>query len=192
MLAKQITYKTFDDREITETFYFHFNEKEIVDLETDPRGGFSVMAEKANAQEDPRQVMDFFSDLILKSYGEKSRDGKRFIKERDEVHTGSDGTTFVRTVRLAHEFAETNAFAALYMELLTNSQAGADFFNALFPKEVVERFLSSEHLKTERVELPEGDETPAWVKENRLPNAAEQKSMTREELLLAMRMKNGE
>ena len=59
-----------------------------------------------------------FKDLVLKSYGEKSADGKRFIK----------------TPEISEAFSQTEAYSVLFMELATDADAAAAFVNGIIPK----------------------------------------------------------
>lgn len=117
MLKKTITYKDFNDVERTEDFYFNFSESELVEMELGTEGGLSEMLKKIVAAQDQPTLIKFFKNIILKAYGEKSPDGRRFIKN-DEVREG---------------FSQTNAFNVLFMELASNSDKAAEFITGLIP-----------------------------------------------------------
>ena len=59
-----------------------------------------------------------FKDIILRAYGEKSADGKRFIKNQE----------------LRDAFAQTEAYSDLFMELATDAEAAAKFINGIIPQ----------------------------------------------------------
>lgn len=120
MLKKDITYKDFDDNEVTETFYFNLTEPEIVDLEVEVDGGLGSLIETVMKTDERKTLVDIFKKVILISYGQRSEDGRRFIK--------SD--------QLSEEFSQTAAFPALYMELLTVNDAAADFFLGIIPSSI--------------------------------------------------------
>ena len=65
-------------------------------------------------------MVKIFKDIILMSYGEKSFDGKRFVK-RDEIRDG---------------FAQTEAYSNLFMELITDDKAAAEFINGILPSDL--------------------------------------------------------
>ena len=118
MFKKTITYKDFDDTERTEDFYFHFTKAEVMELEHTFPGGLSKMLEKIVAEKDAPQLVTHFKRLILLSYGEKSPDGRRFIKT-DEVRDA---------------FAQTEAYSQLFMELSTNADSAGAWVNGIIPQ----------------------------------------------------------
>ena len=121
MLKKSITYVDYNDVERTETFYFNLSKAEIMELELSTTGGLAEMIEKIVELENTPELIKIFKEIILMSYGEKSDDGKRFIKSE----------------QLSTNFSHTEAYSNLFMELATNSDSAADFMNAIIPKEVV-------------------------------------------------------
>ena len=62
--------------------------------------------------------MEVFKDIVLRSYGQKSPDGKRFIK----------------SVELTESFSQTEAYSNLFMELATDADAAAAFVNGIIPQ----------------------------------------------------------
>lgn len=123
MLKKNIKYTDYNGVEREETKYFNLSKAEIMEMELSTVGGFAEMIEKIVAAQDTPSIVAIFKDLILKSYGEKSPDGKRFMK-------------VVNGVRLADEFAETEAYSALFVELATNTEAAVAFINGIVPADV--------------------------------------------------------
>lgn len=117
MLKKTITYEDFNGVERTEDLYFNLTEAEIVEMELGTTGGFVENIKKVIAAKDAPTIMNIFKDLLLKSYGEKSPDGKRFIKNAE----------------LREAFAQTNAYSKLFMELAFDEEAAANFINNVIP-----------------------------------------------------------
>lgn len=120
MLKKTITYHDYNGVEYTQDFYFNLSKAEIMEMELGTTGGLAEMIQKIVAAQDAPSIIKVFKDLILKSYGEKSADGKRFIKS-DEISTA---------------FAQTEAYSELFMELATNAEAAAAFVNGIVPAEM--------------------------------------------------------
>ena len=52
-------------------------------MEMSTDGGLSKMLEKIVAEKDIKRIVEIFKDLILKSYGEKSPDGRKFVKSKE-------------------------------------------------------------------------------------------------------------
>lgn len=121
MLKKTITYPDYNGVERTEDFYFNFSKAEILELEMGTTGGLVEMLEKIVKTKDAAAIIRTFKDLVLKAYGEKSEDGKRFIKIAPDGH------------RLADDFAQTEAYSILFMELATDADAAAKFVNGVIP-----------------------------------------------------------
>lgn len=122
MLKKTITYKDFNDEEITEDFYFNLNKSELMQLELDEAGGLTAMIEKIVNTKDAPSILKVFKKIIAKAYGEKSADGKRFIKSEE----------------LSTAFEQTNAYDELFMELLSNPDEASGFINGLMPADLRE------------------------------------------------------
>lgn len=123
MLKKYITYTDFNGVERKELFYFHLSEAELSEMELTTPGGMTEMLGRiVNAREDT-EIVKIFKDLILKSYGEKSPDGKYFDKSEE----------------ISRRFSHTEAYNKLFMELATNSEAAADFVKGIVPESIQNR-----------------------------------------------------
>ncbi|GHU53993.1 hypothetical protein AGMMS49975_13600 [Clostridia bacterium] len=117
MLKKTMTYTDFDGNERTEDFYFNLSKAETLEMEMGTTGGMSQMLQKIVAEQDSKRIIDIFKDIILKSYGEKSPDGKRFVKNKE----------------LSDAFSQTEAYSDLFMELATDADAATEFINSIIP-----------------------------------------------------------
>jgi len=117
MLKKTITYTDYNGTERTEDFYFNLSKAEVAELEMGIDGGLSAMIDKIVAAKDTPAILAIFKKLVLQAYGEKSADGKRFVKS-EEISTA---------------FSQTEAYSDLYMTLATNADEAAKFFNGIIP-----------------------------------------------------------
>lgn len=120
MIKKTIKYPDYNGTERTEDFFFNLSKAELAEMELSTEGGFAEMVEKIIAAQDRPALIKIFKDLILRSYGEKSADGKRFIKSEE----------------LSIAFSQTEAYSQLFMELATDAQAASEFVNGVVPVEV--------------------------------------------------------
>lgn len=120
MLKKTITYTDYNGAERTEDFYFNLTKAEVLEMEMSVSGGLAEMITRIVAAQDQPTIMKIFKDLVLKAYGEKSPDGKRFIKS-DELATA---------------FSQTEAYSQLYVELATNADEAAKFVNGIIPADM--------------------------------------------------------
>lgn len=124
MLKKTIKFTDYNGLEREEVFYFNLNKAEIADMELTTKGGLTTKINAIIETKDAATLVSLFKDIILKSYGEKSTDGLRFVKK------DSNGRP------LSEAFAETEAFTELYMELILNSDAASAFINGIIPQDV--------------------------------------------------------
>lgn len=127
MYKKTIAYTDYFGEEREETFYFHFSEAELSKMELSTTGGISRFVEKIIQTKDNPKLVDMFEDFILSAYGEKSEDGRRFIKS-DELSTA---------------FKQTPAYSILFMQLITDADELARFINEVVPKNISEKMAES-------------------------------------------------
>ena len=120
MLKKTITYRDYNDNERTEDFYFNLTKAELTEMELSTTGGLAEMIQNIINTQDTPKIFKVFKDLVLAAYGEKSADGKRFVK----------------TEELRESFAQTEAYSELFMELATDAEAAAAFVNGIVPKDL--------------------------------------------------------
>lgn len=118
MLKKKITYIDYNDTERTEDFYFNLTKSEVMEMEMSTTGGLAEKITNIVAAQDAPSIIKIFKDLILNAYGEKSPDGKKFIKNNE----------------LRDSFAQTEAFSNLFMDLATNTDAATAFVNGIVPQ----------------------------------------------------------
>ena len=120
MLKKTITYTDYNGTERTEKFYFNLSKAELMEMELTTAGGYGEMLQNiVNAQDAPT-LIKIFKELVLTAYGQKSADGKRFIKSEE----------------LSTAFAQTEAYSILFMELATDAEAAAKFVNGIIPADI--------------------------------------------------------
>lgn len=120
MLKKTIKYEDYNGNTLEEDFYFNLTKAEIAQMELEVPGGMSATLEKVTKAQDTPALINIFQDLILRSYGVKSDDGKRFVKN----------------AKMREEFSQHAAYSVLFMELATNAEAAAEFVNGIIPAEL--------------------------------------------------------
>ena len=129
MIKKTVTYTDFNGNERTEDFYFHFTEQELTEWELSVDGGLSGVLQRIIKSQDNAKVINIFKDLLVKSYGVKTPDGRGFIKNKEVLDN----------------FTCTQAFSDLYMELATNDKAASEFVNGILPSGLMKRLESAEN-----------------------------------------------
>lgn len=119
MLKKNIKYVDYDGNARAEDFYFNLNKAEVIELQLGTVGGLTKILEKIVQEKDTSRIIEYFKTIILKAYGEKSADGRRFIKSQE----------------LRDAFEQTEAYSELFMELASDAKMAAEFINGVLPKE---------------------------------------------------------
>lgn len=132
MVKKTIKYTDYDGNVRTEDFYFNFSKAEFMEMELGTTGRFSNMCQKIIHTNDEPGLIKIFKDFLLKAYGEKSLDGKRFVKS-EEISTA---------------FSQTEAYSELFMELARDADKAANFINSLVPKDMLDE-MTKEREKEE-------------------------------------------
>lgn len=122
MYKKTITYKDYDGVERTEDFFFNLSKAELLEMEMETPGGMKRKLEKIVSEQDLGRLIEAFKDFILRSYGEKSPDGRRFIKSKE----------------LTEAFTQTEAYSDLFMLFATDADASSEFLNGIVPADLVD------------------------------------------------------
>ena len=120
MIKKTITYTDFNGGERTEDFYFHLTKAEITKMEMSVNGGMAERIQTIVSAQDQPAIIEVFEDLIKKSYGVKTPDGRGFVKRKEDLEA----------------FMATEAYSQLFMELATDSDAASKFVNGIIPADL--------------------------------------------------------
>lgn len=113
MIKETITYTDLNGISRTEDFFFNISKPEIVKMQTSAKGGYDVLLQSIAAGANGALIMEFFENFIKSAYGEKSDDGRRFVKSEE----------------ISRAFMETPAYEVLFEKLVTNADAAAEFVN---------------------------------------------------------------
>ena len=126
MLKKTVTYEDYNGVTCTEDFYFNFTTAELMEKQLTTPGGYHEMLKRIIDANDVPSLTAALKDVILSSYGEKSADGKRFVKSPE----------------ISAAFSQTEAYSIIFEELFSDAGAAADFANAVFPAKLAEKMAS--------------------------------------------------
>jgi hypothetical protein len=127
MLKKTVTYTDYNGLERTEDFYFNLTKAEIMEMEMSVNGGFAEQIKTVVDAKDAPAIIKVFKDLVLRAYGVKSPDGKRFIKNEE----------------LTAAFEQSPAYSEIFMELATDADAAAKFVNGIVPADVAKQVAAA-------------------------------------------------
>ena len=117
MFKHTVKYVDFDGNNREEDLYFHLSPAEMTQFEYSVKGGMRNLLEKAIKDQDGPTLMKFFVRIVEMAYGRKTNDGRRFEKSRE----------------IYDDFAQTNAYNAMFMELVTDENFTKKFVDAVFP-----------------------------------------------------------
>lgn len=136
MLKKTVQYTDFDGNDRTEELYFNLTQTELVEMAMELPDGIadSVGSDPTKIDENAaavklmealgdKGVLSFIKNLLLKSYGIKSEDGRRFEKSE----------------KISTEFSQTLAFDTILMDLMSNDVEAANFVNNVIPSKLVDK-----------------------------------------------------
>jgi hypothetical protein len=124
MIAKTVKYKDYNGNDCEDKFYFNLTKAELTEMELGINGGLADYIKKIVDTNNTEEIINIFKKLVLKSYGVKSEDGKRFRKTSDSG------------VPLSIEFSESPAYSVLFMELATDDKSAAEFVNGIVPSDL--------------------------------------------------------
>lgn len=123
MLKKPIAYTDYNGNPQVETHYFNLNKAELAELQVSTAGGLGERINNAIESQDPAVIVSVLKEIILKAYGQKSDDGKRFIK----------------TEEMRNEFSQTEAYSELFGELVQNPDAVSEFVTGIVPPDIAQK-----------------------------------------------------
>lgn len=140
MLKKTITYTDYDGMERTEDFWFNLSKTELTKLDAELPGGVLGVLRKIIDKKDRKALVDFIETLILRSYGEKTLDGKRFVKTPD----------------MAEEFMQTPAYDELFMSILSDTDSQTSFINGIIPQSMAKEIEATDKKQVENALAEQG------------------------------------
>lgn len=126
MIVKDITYTDYKGNSKTKKCFFNLTSIEIAEMETSEEGSLTGMINKITETGDPSTIVKFFKTVILKSYGEVSENGERFVK------VDSNG------IPLSVAFSQTDAYSKLFVEMVSDPNVFVQFINNLIPTDLVD------------------------------------------------------
>lgn len=128
MIKKQITYTDYDGNERTESFWFALNQAELLEMNLEKNGGLSNMITRITETNDYAELSRILKDLIRRSYGVKSDDGKRFVK----------------SPAMTDEFIQTEAYSEMFTELVTDANATSEFITGIIPQKLAAQVVAEQ------------------------------------------------
>lgn len=140
MLKREVEYEDFNGNKVSETFYFNLSKPELIEMEVQFEGGFGNLIQRIVEEKDSKELVKHFKAIILMSYGQKTPDGKRFVKS-DE---------------LRKEFEQSAAYEVLFMDLATNDDSAAKFMRGILPTDIAQDPATIRELPKQTEQSAEG------------------------------------
>ena len=145
MLKETISYTDYDGNARKETAYFNLSEFEATELALElPDGIFDEVGNESTDEGKtevavnlieklgPKGIKDFIKNIVKKSYGVKTTDGKRFVKNEE----------------LFEEFSQTPAYSIFMMKLLRDDIAASKFINEVISPELAAKIANKNSVST--------------------------------------------
>ena len=117
MIKQDITYTNFEGEQETETLYFHLNKVELMEMQVSEKRGLAQYITDIQKAENNKEIFRLFKEIVLRAYGERSEDGKKFIKNE----------------RLREEFEGSLAYEELMVKIVTEAVFASKFVNGIMP-----------------------------------------------------------
>ena len=184
MLKKTIKYTTFDGDEVEEDFYFHLSKADIARMQLSVVGDFHGYLKAIVKVGDPKVIIETFEEIIQKTVGKRTEDGKGFMKNK----------------AITEAFVATEAYSNLFVELVTDAGKASEFIRGVMPKDVASGMPANLSAALEQAEAPkepkklmdytqqELTDMP-WGEFNALLKELSGKNIPKEILLIAMNKK---
>lgn len=123
MYKTTVTYTDYDDVQRTEDLYFNLTTAELIKMENSIAGGLQKRIEIMMQRHDVPTIMQTMEDLIKQAYGQKSMDGRKFVKS-DEIYD---------------DFLQSGAYNEFYMGVITDEKKSSEFLDGIIPSDIKEK-----------------------------------------------------
>lgn len=161
MLKETIEYENFDNEKVVEDFYFNLNKAELAEMKLIYKDGFDEFINKLVEADEVAKVLAIFREIIGKTYGQRSADGRNFRKSE----------------KITEEFMGSNAYGELFIKFVSQEGFAAKFIAGVIPGSLQEKATSKDG----------EDNRPLWIQQNRDPSKAELLAMPREQMFAEMK-----
>lgn len=123
MFAKKVSYEDFDGNIKEEVFRFHLMKSEVMEWLLSPGDGATLDQRMVQIFEknSTSELMEAFTDLIDRSYGEKTIDGR-----------------FEKSPEILAKFKSKEAYSIIFMEIFSDADKTLEFLKGILPKDFSE------------------------------------------------------
>lgn len=128
MIKKTIKYTDYDGNQREEEFRFNLSKAELTEMQLSATGGLSNLLTRLVQEKNAPEIIKILKEIILKSYGEKSDDGKYFRKSEE----------------ISKAFSETEAYSEIFMSIASDPDAAIEFVQGILPAEIKEELQKNQ------------------------------------------------
>lgn len=111
MLKQVIEYVDYNGNPKKEDFYFHLSVVEMTRLNMELGKPLDEYVKELHANQQEKPMLELVERLVLSAYGQKTTDGKTFRKSKE----------------LREEFEYSQAYAELFIKLITDQSFAQEF-----------------------------------------------------------------
>jgi len=133
MFGRTFTYTDYNGNTRNDTWYFNLTKAELMKMELGAWGGLDALLKRLIREEKPEKIVDMFEKIILGAVGEKSPDGRRFIKN-DQIR---------------QDFYQTQAYSDLFFELVTDPEKLTAFLKGAIPEDLAKKIDEKDQAEVE-------------------------------------------
>lgn len=173
MIEKVIEFEDYNGVTRVEPFCFHLGKAELAEMAM-ANTGLDVYLKKIIEEEDTAKIIETFKDLIGRSVGRRSEDGRRFVKSKE----------------ITDDFMQSPAYEVLFMELIMNAGYASQFIQGLVPADLIAEATASQSTPKDDYTLEELVAMGSAEFEN--VAGPDPKNMSRDHLIAAMARKQAE
>lgn len=141
MLKLPIKYKDFNDEDCQDIFFFNLSKAELIrlnfELGEDGDQDLGATMKRIVQSDDKRKMIKMFETFVLRSYGIRSEDGRKFTKSEEATK----------------EFQASPAYDELFLKLVTDAKYAAMFVNGIMPSDLVKQALEDADTPAEYKEI---------------------------------------
>lgn len=127
MYRTDVTYENFDGEQVTETCYFNLTKAEMLQLQLQYPEGYQVYLQRLVDDNNRKAMIDEFKHILSMSYGERSADGRKFVKSEE----------------ISNAFMASEAYSELFIKLISEEGYAEKFMSAVMPKDIVAQLPSN-------------------------------------------------
>lgn len=123
MFERTFKYEGFDGKMYEDTWGFYLSKADLLEIQLGTFVGLDALMKRLIETQNGKEIMAIVKEIILKSVGKASSDGKHFIRNEE----------------VRQDFEQTEAFSQLFEELVMDGEKALQFVMAAVPRDIGEK-----------------------------------------------------